>query len=99
MLNMICNMLGKTISKHILDRKSHKMRPLRYPICVLFISGLLNNIVNIIIVFLDIIHRPVFIQNIQYFGNWTSSIDWVQLSRIHLKAETESSFQNIVCCK
>jgi hypothetical protein len=29
----------------------------------------------------------------------TSSIDWAQLSRFHLKTETESSLRNIVCFK
>jgi hypothetical protein len=29
----------------------------------------------------------------------TSSVDWAQLSRFHLKTETESSFRNVVCFK
>jgi hypothetical protein len=49
-----------------------------------------------IVVFLDIINRPVFISNTQRFGDWTSSNDWAQLSRFHLKVETESSLRNVV---
>jgi hypothetical protein len=30
---------------------------------------------------------------------WTTSIDWAQLSRFYLKAETESSFRNVVVLK
>jgi hypothetical protein len=54
--------------------------------------------VNTISVFMDIIHRPVFIY---LFGPeiWTSSIEWAQLSRFHLKTETESSPRNIVSFK
>jgi hypothetical protein len=78
-LDMICNMLGETINKHILDRKPHEMRPLWYPRCVLFISGLLNNTVNTTCVFLNIIHRPVFIQNAQETGLALSSgPNWVE---------------------
>jgi hypothetical protein len=29
----------------------------------------------------------------------TSCVHWVQLSRFHLKTETESSLQNVVCLK
>jgi hypothetical protein len=47
----------------------------------------LNNI-STIVVFLDVIHRPV-----PEIG--TSSIDWAQLSTFHLKKETESSLRNV----
>jgi hypothetical protein len=52
--------------------------------------------------FLDIIHRPVEISK-QRFGDWilspemgTSSIDWAQLSRFCLTAETEPTLRNVV---
>jgi hypothetical protein len=42
--------------------------------------------------FLDIIHHPDFI----YPEIWTTSLDWAQLNRFHLKMETESSLRNVV---
>jgi hypothetical protein len=30
---------------------------------------------------------------------WTSSIDWGQLSRFHMKTETQPSLRNVVCFK
>jgi hypothetical protein len=54
------------------------------------------------VMFLDIIHRPVYISK-QRFGDWilspatgTCSIDWAQLSRFYLKTEIESSLRNVV---
>jgi hypothetical protein len=51
--------------------------------------------INITIVFLDIIHHPVFISIL----TGTCSVDWAQLSRFHLKTETESSLRNVVLNK
>jgi hypothetical protein len=52
--------------------------------------------------FLDVIHRPVFTQNTQSFGDCilspSSCIDWAQFDRLQLKTETESSLRNVVCC-
>jgi hypothetical protein len=53
--------------------------------------------------FLDIVHRPVFIlkHNVSETGFClrpkikTSSIDWAQLSRFYLKTKTESSLRNV----
>jgi hypothetical protein len=46
------------------------------------------------IMFLDIIHRPVFIQ--EHSLSETSSVSWAQLSRFCLNTETESNHRNIV---
>jgi hypothetical protein len=60
--------------------------------------------------FLDIIHRPVYLKTLRFGGGFcirlqikhtqleigTSSIDLPQLTTFHLKAETESSLRNIV---
>jgi hypothetical protein len=49
--------------------------------------------INTTIVFLDIIHRPVFITS-SCASIRTSSINWAQLSKFHLKTETEPSLRN-----
>jgi hypothetical protein len=58
-----------------------------------------------IIVFLDIIRRPVLYLKHTTFRRLdspeieTSSIDCAQLSKFLLKRETESSLRNVVCFK
>jgi hypothetical protein len=64
------------------------------------------------IMFLDIIHRPVFILKYKVTETGfclrlqvkptqlgTNSIDWAKLSRLYLKTETESSLRNLVFWK
>jgi hypothetical protein len=50
------------------------------------------------IMFLAIVHRPLFIWKHRPEIR-TSSIDWAQLSRLHLKTEAESSLLNVVFWK
>jgi hypothetical protein len=38
-----------------------------------------------------------YLKDLRFFPN--SPIDWLQLSRFHLKTETESSLRNVLCFK
>jgi hypothetical protein len=54
--------------------------------------------INTYVLFLDIAHRPMFLFYLKCttFRIGTSSTDWVQSSRLHLRMETESSLRNVV---
>jgi hypothetical protein len=59
---------------------------------------LCEQILNANMMFLHIIHPPTLssfhVKHVSEIG--TSSVNWAQLSRFHLKTETESSLQNVV---
>jgi hypothetical protein len=65
---------------------------------LMFSVGLWQWFINIIATLLGLIHRPVF-----YLKHDVSDTDysvcWAQLTRFHLKKETESSLRNVVSNK
>jgi hypothetical protein len=60
---------------------------------------ILSNTYKVTVIILDIIHRPAFYLKHTVSENGpetvTSSVYWTQLSRFHLKTETESSLRKV----